>query len=208
LDKVNEPEPLDFIQDLAVNIGKWFPELKGRSLGVSDARPSKDNLVSLPIAMTSFANEVTEAGRRGGTSLTQRSEFSMIDTIVVEFWLAPLKETTLEGGAETPFWTYYSYERIRDRLLTHLTGYQGPRKQQIRYVGLGQETTEYAIVLVFTFQAYYEWCADEEILQSMLEPGDGDPINCRTFDTRICEPQAVYCPEDADTIEETEKKCP
>lgn len=207
MDKVAEPaKELDLIQDLAVNIGKWFPELGGRSLGVSDARPSKDNLPTLPIAMTSFASEITEAGRRGSVSLAQRSEFSIIDTIVVEFWLKPLKETDVDGLAETPFWTYYSYEAIRNRLLTYLTTYIGPQHQKIGYVGLGQETTEYAIVLVFTFQAYYEWCADEALLEAMY-PGDGQPINCKTFDTRICEPKIVCCP-DPDCVEEVEKKCP
>lgn len=207
MDQKLTPAPkLDLIQQLAVDIGKWFPELEGRSLGVSDARPTKDNLPSLPLVMVSFASELTAAGRTGATNLSQRSEFEIVDSFVVEFWLKSHKDTTLNGSAETPFWTYYSYEAIRDRLLSYLIGWTGPKKERIWYTGLGQETTEYAIVLVFSFQSHYNWCPDADV-EAIKYEGDGGAINSRTFDVNICAPKVVCCPN-PDCEQEEQKPCP
>src|SRR5262249_32761044 len=98
---------------------------------------------------------------------------------------------------ETPFWSFYDYEAIRNRLLTGLYQYTGPNKERIWYRGLTQEADEFAEILTFTLQARYNWCPDEEVIAALQEPDDGELINNKTFTFRLCEPRTVFCPPES-----------
>lgn len=184
---------------LAKDIGTWFVELDGRSIAVSEARITKENMPTLPLVMVAFAREVPATAPADLT----RAQNSMVDSFVVEFWMTPSIYTNNQG-AVTPFWGYYDYEAIRDRLLSNLRGYVGPAGERIKYVSLTQESDALAVVLTFTFVAMYEWCSDDA-QRADCQDGDGQAISDRTFKARICEPKVVSCPPCPEP--ETEK-CP
>lgn len=199
---------LDLLEQLAADINVWFPELQGRAIAVSDAKPTKQNLPGLPMVMVSFANEITAAGRTTGFNLSQRSQAELIDTFVVEFWLKTSRSIEDQGKSETPFWAYYRYQDIRDKLLTCLTGYLGPKKERVWYVGLAQETAEYAVILVFTFQSHYNWCPDDAILdERYAKSGDGFAITDQTIKAVVCRPKIVCCPDPDCETKEKEDPC-
>lgn len=134
-----------FLPTLAEAVAEWFPELQGRSLAVSEVTITKQNIPTLPLAMVAFARST------GDQSTTSSSPiFNMEDAIVIEFWLKPERYKKRDGG-ETPFWSYYDYEAIRDTLLANLAAWEAPNCERIAYRGLSIEADELAVTLTFAF---------------------------------------------------------
>src|SRR5262245_60340890 len=102
---------LTLLPSLAKDIATWFPELEGRSIAVSDAKISRQNMPTLPLVMVSFAHELVGATATASVNLSQRGEFEVIDEFVVEFWLKPSR-IVKDNSVETPFWSFYDYEAI------------------------------------------------------------------------------------------------
>jgi hypothetical protein len=106
-----------FLPQLADAIAEWFPELGGRALAVSEVTITKQNVPTLPLAMVAFAR-----GTGDQSTTSHQPIFNMEDAFVVEFWLEPARYKNRSGG-ETPFWSYYDYEAIRDTLLQNLADF-------------------------------------------------------------------------------------
>ena len=138
---------------LAEAIATWFPELGGRSLAVSDAEITKENIPTLPLVMVAFTRSLAEPPMR-----TQATMFEILDTFVVEFWLSPARYKKANGSG-TPFWSYYDYEEIRDTLLTNIAYWESPGGERVSYRGLQIEADPLAVTLTFTFLAVFRWCA-------------------------------------------------
>ena len=83
--------------------------------------------------------------------------FEIVDTFIVDFWLEPARYKKA-NGTETPFWSYYDYEAIRDKLLANLARWETPGGERIAFRGLMIEAEPFAVTLTFTFMATFRWC--------------------------------------------------
>jgi hypothetical protein len=142
-----------FLPALAEAIATWFPELNGRSLAVSEVSITKDNVPTLPLAMVAFIRSVAMP-----TTNSQVRTFDIDDTFVIDFWLEPARYKKA-NGTETPFWSYYDYEAIRDKLLTNIANWEAPGGERVAFRGLTLEAEPLAVTLTFTFIASFRWCA-------------------------------------------------
>ena len=153
---VASPAPAKrLLPSLAEAIGEWFPELGGRSLAVSEVDITKDNVPTLPLAMVAFIRSTAEPSTKSRVRM-----FDVSDTIIIDFWIEPARYKRA-NGTETPFWSYYDYEAVRDKLLSHVVGWQPPGGEIITYRGLTIEAEQLAVTLTFTFTVTFRWCADK-----------------------------------------------
>lgn len=174
---------------VAAHVAIWFPELNGRSIAVSEAQITKENLPDLPLVMVSLAREQNE----DRPSDASKSLLNLRDNFVIEFWMEPAR-IKRGNGTETPFWSYYDYETIRSRLLAGLTGgYLGPSGERISYLNMTIESDAFSVVITFTFAATFQWCAPANLKQACAAAidatGDGEPITPNTFRVSVCKPQ-------------------
>jgi hypothetical protein len=138
---------------LAMAIAEWFPELGGRAMAVSESTVTKENIPTLPLVVTAFVRSVGDQSDK-----SRQSQFEIVDHFIVEFWLPPEKYKRA-NGTEAPFWSYYNYEAIRDKLLTHMATWQAPRSARIAYRTLNTEADHLAVTLTFNFIASINWKA-------------------------------------------------
>lgn len=191
--KVEPQQTTRFLPALAAQIAVWFPELGGRALAVSDAHITKVNVPTLPLVMVAFARSTGDQAR---TSFQPR--FTLTDMFVVEFWLEPSRYKKA-NGSETPFWSYYDYEAVRNKLLHNLSRWEAPGGEHIAYRSLTISADELAVTLTFGFAATFEFC----------QPFDdaGEPFAI-SFD--LCPPKGC-CPDvECFEVKENEKcdPCP
>lgn len=183
MDSVTEEVlPDRLLPRVAYWIARSFPDLEGRALAVSDATITAENVPSLPIAIVAFAKGVS-----GQPPSVVKTTATFTDTFIVEFWLKP-ERYKKKDCSETPFWSYYDYEGIRNKLLGCLKRRLGPIGEKIVYQGMTQEASPFAVVLTFTFTAQFQACFDD----CGDEDGDGMPAVVKGG---ICKPRTEYCPE-------------
>jgi hypothetical protein len=138
---------------LAAAIAEWFPELNGRAMAVSESAVTKENVPTLPLVVVAFNRSL------GDQNLNSRqSQFEIEDYFVVEFWLKP-ERYQRANGTESPFWGYYNYEAIRDKLLTHMATWEAPRNARIAYRTMNMEADPLAVTITFGFIAAINWKA-------------------------------------------------
>jgi hypothetical protein len=167
-----------FLPALAEAISGWFPELEGRSLAVSEVSITKENVPTLPLVMSAFIRSAAEPPTRSPSHV-----MDVVDTFIVEFWLEPARYKKA-NGAETPFWSYYPYEDIRDTLLTNLAYWTTPNGERISFRGLQMGADPLAVTLTFTFFAVFRWCPS-------TMPATGEPYSmgiCLHPPRECCEP--------------------
>lgn len=183
-----EPSPRQqFLPALAEQVGIWFPELGGRALAVSEVSVTKDNVPTLPLAMVAFLRSVADP-----PSHSQTTMFEILDHFVVDFWLEPARYKRA-NGTETPFWSYYDYEAIRDKLLANILQWEAPGGEQIAYRALAIEAEPFAVTLTFAFTAKFRWCVPkQELLQNRGEPF--------TVGFNLCTP-VVCCMPDEEEVD-------
>jgi hypothetical protein len=150
------PTPPRFIPALAEQLALWFPELDGRALAVSEVSVTKDNVPTLPLAMVAFIRSAADP-----PSHSQTPMFDVVDNFIIDFWLEPARYKRA-NGTETPFWSYYDYEAIRDTLLANILQWEAPGGEQIVYRGLVIEAEPFAVTLTFTFTAKFRWCIPKQ----------------------------------------------
>src|SRR5262245_3368733 len=167
-----------FLPALAEAISQWFPELGGRSLAVSDATITKDNIPTLPLVMVALVRSLAEP-----PSKSSHETFDISDDFIIEFWLQP-ERYKKPNGSETPFCSYYDYEDIRDTLLSNLVRWDSPGGERITYRGLTVEADALSVTLTFGFRAVFRWCPT-------IPPYRGEPF---TISAKLCAPQGC-CPD-------------
>jgi hypothetical protein len=177
-----------FLPALAEAIAEWFPELEGRSLAVSEAAITKENVPKLPLVMTAFVR--SEANP---TTKSRAEMYDVTEALVVEFWLEPARYKKA-NGSETPFWSYYDYEAIMETLLARIARWSAPGGKIMSFRGLTIEADALAVTLTFAFTATFRWCAPVTEF--------GDPF---TIGQRLCTP--VGCCPDACLEDEEDDKC-
>lgn len=171
-----------FLPAVAKEIALWFPELDGRALAVvSPDIITKENIPTLPLAMVGFARSTSNAPLRSHVE-----EISIEDLFVVEFWLKTERYKNAKG--ETPFWSYYPYEWIRDTLLTNFARQQGlwPGGERVAYRSLLVGADPFAVTLTFGFASIRQWCPDRK-----------DPGQPFTIGFGLCTPAGKCLPEAA-----------
>ena len=136
---------------LAEKIAEWFPELGGRAMAVSESAVTKENIPTLPLAVTAFVRAVGEQSQT-----TRQSQYEIVDHFIVEFWL-PSEKYQRANGSDAPFWSYYNYEAIRDKLLTKMAAWQPPRNARIAFRALDTEADHLAVTMTFGFVAAINW---------------------------------------------------
>lgn len=148
------------VEDVAARIAEHFPELKGRSISVSEVEPFRDktNVPRLPLAVTALVNCSIQQTANGSGTVNLR------DDILVQFIFEPTKYT-MENGAESPFFAFYDYEAIRDRMLVVFKNYRTPRNGGLSFVSMDVESDEHAVYLAFRFTTVFRWCPPEEYMQ-------------------------------------------
>ena len=182
MDAITPKTQVQFLPALAEQIAEWFPELKGRSIAVSEVSITQENIPTLPLAVTAFTNGLAEPPTR-----TRMGTFDMADTFIVEFWLEPARYKKADGS-ETPFWSYYPYEEIRDNLLSHISEWDTPNGEIITYRRLQIGAEPFAVTLTFTFLMVFRWC-------SSLPPAQGIPFKLAV---NILTPKDCCIPEEPD----------
>lgn len=183
-------ETTTLLPKIASDVALWFPELDGRALAVSDAdQLTRENTPKLPLVMVALAREQSDQPPNASKSL-----INLRDDFIIEFWLEPNRYKRT-NGTESPFWSYYDYASIRDRLLNGFTnGYLGPDGERISYRQLAQESSAFAVVLTFTFTATYQWCPSAMPSDGCELPAfdkDGAPITPETFSVKVCAPKII-----------------
>jgi hypothetical protein len=182
--------PVDtrFLPALAEQLALWFPELNGRALAVSEVSVTKENVPTLPLAMVAFVRSTANPPGRNSYDT-----FDIEDAFVVEFWLEPARYKKA-NGSETPFWSYYPYDTIRDTLLGNLIRWETPGGERIAYRGLTIDADPLAVTLTFAFVATFRWCS---------KPTDfGEPFS---IGFNLCTPEGC-CFEDC-VEEEVDPSC-
>jgi hypothetical protein len=163
---------------LAADLAIWFPELGGRAMAVSESAVTKENIPTLPLVVVAFARSVGEQ-----SAASRQSQFEIVDHFVVEFWLQAEKYKRA-NGTEAPFWSYYNYEAIRDKLLTHMATWQAPRSARIAFRALDIEADQFAVTLTFGFIATVNWKT------CFVPPPDGI---ITSVDLNLCTPASECC---------------
>lgn len=187
-------EPL--LVDFANHVAKWFPELDGRALAVSEAQIDRENIPTLPLAMISLEREV-------GNHKVATRRIDPVESFVLEFWFEP-ERYKKRDGSESPFWGFYNYETIRNRLLHHLLRYKSPVGERVQYVNLTVESSEFAVALTFRLQHSYEFC--DEYDEAFEFEEDRLPLNTRLQFTLV-PATAPECPQDCLGEEQECNKC-
>jgi len=178
---------------LASAIAEWFPDLGGRAFAVSEVDPfdKQTNVPTLPVAVVALLTEQGTQGRHGGQRITLASQ------IVLQFIFEPLKYKR-EDGSDTPFFAFYDYEGVRDRLLSNLVRWRTPRNGALTYQTMDVESDEFAVYIAFRLIVNEEWCPSE--LDS-----DEKPYKFTVWSTLAFgkpDPECCDCPE-----EEPKKPC-
>lgn len=200
--KVGEPSRAT-IPALALAVAEWFPELKGRALPVSEAKITRENMPKLPLCMVSLLREM-------GNHIVQTGRIEPQEFIVVEFWFEPTRYTNGKGG-ETPFWAFYDYDLLRDRLVTQLKNWISPRGDRLEYFSLEIDSDQYATVITFNLRHKFVFCALNDGTDEACAPDaplvgvDGELINPDTFLFSLCKPNG-FCAVIEDEL--TKDPCP
>jgi len=110
--------------------------------------------------------------------------FDLADYFVIEFWLEP-ERYKRANGSETPFWSYYPYDVIRNTLLRNLARWEPPNGERIAFRGLTIDAEPLAVTLTFSFIATIRWSACIE------DEGEPFEIGWNLCQPRGCEPEPV-----------------
>lgn len=156
---------LEFLQELALLVARWIPELEGRSVAVTDSEITKENRPSLPFAQLALNREDVDHAHK-----TNRNP-DISDDFIIELWLKLVKYKDAKTQTETPWWAYYPYERIRDLLVSRILQESSERQNWgIRYISMDVSADAGAVILTFRFSRNYTWCPDKV-------EDDGEPIS-------------------------------
>lgn len=174
-------EPL--LPAIAKAIAGWFPELAGRSIAVSEAEITRENMPTLPLVMVALVRENADHAWKAANG-----NMTLADDFMIEF-MYKAERYKRTDGSESPFWAYFDYEAIRDKLWTKLSPWEGPGGQRIEYVSMDIEANQYSINVSFLCKAHANWCPDAQ----EPEEGDGLPIGPGTIEVNLCKPKQQYC---------------
>lgn len=161
---------IETLPAVAKQIRDWIPELGGRALAVTDALITKDNVPTLPLVMVAPLRQ--DFTHNGQGTMTVDEQF------MVEFWLDPAREKGEKG--ETPFWSYYEYNDLRNKLFDAFATWRSPQNGTVRFISMDVDANALATVLSFRMGAVYQvcesdrWEAPAEITFNLCQPASAE----------------------------------
>lgn len=183
--------PSALIPALAAACAKWFPEMDGRFIAVSEIEPF-DNASDVPTLPIGFVALVSETGTQGNTG----GLINISDDVMVHFAFTPVKYKNAEG-LDTPFFAYYDYEPIRDKLLSYTQAWRSPRNMGLQYRGMAVEATPLAVYITFRFTVAGKWCQPDEFAAKPID----FTIIANTKSVALTKPCAPACAPQPDPCE-------
>ena len=178
---------------LAEAITKWFKDLNGRAIAVSDSDIiTKLNVPTLPLVAVGLKTSVGDQ-----STSSYQPTFSLAEQILIQFWLEPMRYKR-KDGSEAPFWTWYDYESVRETLIANLSRWKAPHGAHFAYRKTDIAADELAVTITFTFLASYQFCTPYV-----------DDSERFIITTNLCTPKGC-CIEECPEIVENEKcdPCP
>lgn len=145
-----------------------FPELEGRAIpvtGVDDDKEGTD-ATKLPFVLIGLRKGDTS----GPAELGTKTAINLRDDFIVEFNLEKTRYRNLKGG-ETPFFSYYDYESVRDRLFNAIIQFSGEHGITFEFVSLDISTEGDVVYIEFRFRQNYEWCETVRKADTVIEAG-------------------------------------
>lgn len=179
-------ETKSLIVEFAARVAVCFPELKGRSIAVSEVEPfsNKTNRPTLPIAFTALLSST-------GTQAAGAQRVNLTESFTLNFMFEPVKYKMLDGN-ESPFFAFYDYEPIRDRLLSMLVEWETPRKSRVVYRSMDVASDEFAVYINFKLETAEKWDAVCHAVEF-----DNTHVPARhTIAVTTCAPKVLYCKEE------------
>jgi hypothetical protein len=143
------------IEALAAKLREVFPELGGRCTPVSEMEVTRTNTPTFPVAMVALQDVVFNHSERSNKPPTST------ETIIVEFWFGSRKKVK-EGNKETPFWQFYNYEPLMQKMADLCMNWKTPRNYRLRMVRMDLESDELAVMVSFTLNHIYDICLTPE----------------------------------------------
>ena len=192
MDQIVKPPEDQFLPALAEELKIWFPDVGPRASAVSEIAITRENIPTLPLILTAFVKTDSEQLRR-----SHSEEFTMNDTFTVELWMEP-NRIKRPDNSETPFWSYYPYEEIRNIMLNNMAFWIGPPPfcQRASFRSLTIEADTFAVVMAFIFTTTFQWSAKRNVY--------GEPI--RRIGFNLCTPAACI-PDSLCPGQEEDDKC-
>jgi hypothetical protein len=192
-----QPASLATLPALAAYLRNAMPEFGGRVLAVSESMMTKENVPTLPLVMLALVKE--EAASEVRTNVSNVTE-----RFIVEVWIAPERYKT-SAGKESPFWGFYDYDTLRDRVVSFTNRWKSPRGYKIAYAGLDHTSTDFAVVVCLTFTHEFRYCPPD----LPLDEFDGREIDKDTFDTSLVPTGTETCADRCDPCDDldSEKGC-
>lgn len=186
------------LMDLAARIADAFPDMERRVFAVSEVEPftNKTNRPRLPLAVVALVSEEnTTSGRGGATSVQIQSD------VLVQFAFEPVKYQTGDNQ-DTPFFAFYDYEAIRNRMLEMLRSYRGPMNESVTYRSLDVESDPFAVYVSVRIRVAGDLCygateaidfrikANVNAARGICEPCAELPPGCDV----VCDPPVAHEP--------------
>ena len=175
---------------LAKDLSELFPELAGRVIAVSDVMVDPNNLPTLPVCMLALRKAVP-------AKVTSPRRPTIEEHFVVEFWYAPQRYT--RNGADTPYWAFYDYDTLQERVLTLTNDWISPRGSMLVFKGFTVDVNEYAVAICFQFVHTFYHC-DYSPSQECVPPApatDGIPFVVKATVT----PHSDPCCDDCEKVD-------
>jgi hypothetical protein len=164
----HDPETLPAF---AVALREWMPQLGDRAIAVSDGDVTSENVPTLPLAIVApLRQNFTHVGQR----------VTVEEIFTAELWLEPAREKSKEG--ESPFWSYYPFNRLRNQLFNKLSTWRSPQNGTVALNYMDFESSSLATVVAFRLTATYDICRDDDEWEAPAEI---------VFD--LCPPKSPVC---------------
>lgn len=184
---------------LAIAIDKFFPELGGRVLPVSEAEVTKENIPKMPLCM--LALNLNPFDMAAGIN----KDIDFIEDFVVEFWFETNKYKRSDN-TQSPFWAYYDFDPLRDKMITLMKYWISPRGYKCSIKSMEIDSSELAVMVVFRITHEVCWCEIPELTSQLTgEPPNGYLIGS---EVKIVDKIEIAIPVCCEPTCEEPLKCP
>lgn len=147
------PQSKPLVLAIAEAVAEWFPQLGGRSIAASEIDPfnAAVDVPTLPLAVTALLSETNNQAQNGSQSINLTTDVMLV------FMFKPVRYRR-EDGANTPFYTFYNYEPIRNTILERLQTFRTPNNGSIAYRQMDVQSNDFAVYVSIRLQATEKWC--------------------------------------------------